>query len=427
MRKHALGPNGIRSGASEMVLEYLKGSPRAFKILVASALIENMAFGLVIPFFAIYMEQEIEISLPLIGIVLAGYTIAGMPATVIGGMLADKIGRKAVLLASLGLMSITMLMYIFASNFYTLLAVAMADSFVGFMYMPAANAMLADVIPSEKRPHAYSTLRIAWNVGIVFGPVAGAILVEAYSMKLLFIFGSLILASAFIMNVLFIRETKSNAVTDKITFRSVAAVANDHPFLVLCVLTGIFWFFFSQWISVLPIYAYNQLGMSEGTFGLLFAVSALMTIIFQLWVTSKMLSFRRSAVLVVGQLVAAGGFALIFYANDFYSLLACIMVITVGEIIYMSMISAVIADMAPEEKRGIYMGFSGLIQTLGQGIGFLFGMWLLDTMAVKEQIWLVFGFICGVTTVGYVVFAKMVRPDIDKPKKMGSRDHEMIT
>ena len=410
-----------------MALEYLKGAPRAFKVLVASALVENMAFGLVIPFFAIYMEDEMQISLPLIGIVLAGYTIAGMPATVIGGMLADKIGRKAVLLASLGLMSVTMLLYVFATNFYTLLAVAMADSFVGFMYMPAANAMLADVIPSEKRPHAYSTLRIAWNVGIVFGPIAGAVIVEAYSMKLLFIFGSLILASTFFMNVIFIRETKSDAETDKITFRSVAAVSKDHPFLVLCVLTGIFWFFFAQWLSVLPIYAYDELGMSKGSFGLLFAVSALMTIILQLWVTSKMMSYRRSAVLVAGQLVAAGGFALIFLATDFYSLLACIMVLTVGEIIYMSMISAVIADMAPEAKRGIYMGFSGLIQTLGQSLGFLVGMWLLETMAVKEQIWLVFGLICSVSTIGYIVFAKMVRPEIDRPKKMGSRDHETTT
>jgi MFS family permease len=401
-----------------MVMEYLKGAPRAFKILVASALIENMAFGLVIPYLAIYMDEDLSISAPLIGVILAGYTVSGMPATVIGGALADKIGRKAVLLSSLGLMSVTMLLYIFASNFYTLMVVAMADSFVGYMYMPAANAMLADVIPSEKRPHAYSTLRIAWNVGIVFGPVAGAILVEAYSMKLLFIFGSMILASAFAMNVLFIRETKPKILDQvKITFRSILSAGSDRPFLSLCILSGIFWFFFSQWLSVLPIYSYDFLGITKGQFGLLFAVSALMTIAFQLWVTSKMVHFRRSMVLIAGQLIAAGGFALIFYATEFYFLLACIMIITVGEIVYMSIVSAVIADMSPESKRGIYMGFAGLVQTLGQGIGFVFGMWLLDALSAKEQVWLVFGAIAAVTSVGYIFFSRIVPSDVDRPKK----------
>lgn len=400
-----------------MVLDGFKGYPKAFKVLFVSALIENTAFGLVIPFLTLYMKNDIKIEEVLIGVVLLGYTLSGIPAMIFGGVLADKIGRRAVLLASLGLMSITLFLYTYASNFYALLAVALADSFVGSLYMPAANAMIADVIPSSERPRAFSVLRIGWNVGIIFGPVVGAVIVAAYDIKVLFLFGGLILASAFVLNFIYIPETRPKDTGEEITFRKVAAVASDKPFFLLCALTGVFFFYFSQWMSVLPIYATENLNLREYMFGLLFAVSALMVVAIQIWVTSKTERLRRSFVLMAGQMLAAAGFALVFFAWNFASLLACIMVITGGEIVYMSIVGAIIADFAPDSRRGIYMGFSGFMQTLGNGIGFLFGMWLFALLPQKEYIWLVFGAIGFIACLGYIPFRRMIGPERDNPFK----------
>ncbi|MCU0852635.1 MAG: MFS transporter [Thermoplasmata archaeon] len=400
-----------------MLFDNLKGYPRAFKVLVTSALIENMAFGLILPFLTLYMMFTIGLSASLAGVVLMGYTVSGIPAMIFGGMLADKIGRRPVLLMSLGLMSITILMYFFVDSFWTLFVLALADSFVGSMYMPAANAMIADVIPPEGRPKAFSILRIGWNVGIIFGPVLGAVIVAAMSMKFLFVFGASILACAFFMNLVFIPETKPKETGEEITFRKVLSVSRDRPFFLLTALSGVFWLFFSQWMSVLPVYANTKLGVEEYSFGILFAVSAVMTVLFQVWVTSKMMNYTRSSVLLVGQIIASVGFSLIFLSSDFYTLLACIVIITVGEIVYMSMISTVIADLAPESRRGLYMGFAGFIQTLGSGAGFLFGMWLLEVLVQKEYIWLVFGAIGLSTCVGYLFFSRMVGLDINHPTK----------
>ena len=399
------------------MFEELRAYPRAFKVLFASALIENTAFGLIIPFLTLYMKNDIKIDEVLIGVVLMGYTLSGIPAMILGGVLADKIGRRTVLLSSLGLMSLTILMYFFAFDFYSLFAIALVDSFVGTMYMPAANAMIADVIPSGQRPKAFSTLRIGWNVGIVFGPVVGAIIVAASSIKVLFVFGAAILFSAFIMNLVFIPETKPKDTGEEITFKKVLAVASDRPFFLLCALTCVFWFFFSQWMSVLPLYSTEELGIQQYEFGLLFAVSAIMVVFLQIPVTSKTELRRRSAVLLLGQFVGSLGFGLIFLAWDFISLLACIVVITIGELVYMSIVSALIADLSPEARRGIYMGFSGFVQTLGSGVGFFFGMWLFDTMAAKQYIWLVFSSIGLITLVGYLPLAKMIGPERDGPCK----------
>ncbi|OGS41521.1 MAG: hypothetical protein A3K67_00970 [Euryarchaeota archaeon RBG_16_62_10] len=409
----------------EMVFEELKEYPRAFKVLVASALIENTAFGLIIPFLTIYMVDGIGLVEFLAGIVLMGYTISGIPAMIFGGMLADKIGRRTVLLSSLGLMSLTMLLYFFAVDFWTFFVIALADSFVGSMYMPAANAMIADVIPSPNRPKAFSMLRIAWNVGIVFGPVLGAMIVAALPLKWLFVFGSAILMGAFCMNFVFIPETKPEDTGEEATFRKVFALTRDRPFFLISALSGVFWFFFSQWMSVLPLYATRDLEIKEYLFGLVFAVSALMTVMLQISVTERAVNYPRSAVLMSGQLIASAGFALIFFAWDFASLLACVMIITAGELLYMSIISAVIADLAPEDKRGIYMGFSGFVQTLGSGIGFFFGMTLLGLIPDQhEWVWPIFGGIGAVTSLGYVVFRRMIGPEKDRPHSLGKRKSE---
>ncbi|HUS56783.1 MAG TPA: MFS transporter, partial [Thermoplasmata archaeon] len=100
-----------------MVLDDLKTFPRTFKVLVASALIENMAFGLIMPYLTLYMLNDLMFASWAAGAVLAAYTLAAMPSMVLGGMLADKIGRRPVLLASLGLMSLTILTYFFVRSF----------------------------------------------------------------------------------------------------------------------------------------------------------------------------------------------------------------------------------------------------------------------------------------------------------------------
>ncbi len=401
-----------------MVLEWLRKSPLAFKVLVTSAMIENIAFGLIIPYLTIYMVETLKISETLSGIELAAYTISGIPAVILGGMMADKIGRRVVLLASLSLMSVTMLLYFFANGFLTLLLVVLADSFVGSLYMPAANAMLADVIQPVDRPRAYSTLRIAWNSGLVIGPAIGVFIVAAYSLRELFVFGSVILVFAFVLNLVLIPETRpESAANQDVTFGSVLAVSRNRPFLVLVTMTGVLWLFLSQWISVLQLYAVQDLGLDKAVPGALFVVNAVMIVGLQLWVTSKMVMFRRSLVLMSGQLICALGFSLVFLANGIYPLIACVVIATIGEIVYMSIVATIIADMSPEAERGVYMGFSGFVQSLAMGIGLFFGMWLLDVLPVHKYVWLVFGAIGFFTSWGYIVFARMIGPQKDHPGK----------
>lgn len=400
-----------------MVLDSFRASPRAFRVLMISALIENVAFGLIMPYLAIYMVHDLHIAEWLTGIALAGYTLSGIPGTIIGGMLTDKIGRRVVLITSLGLMSLTMLLFFFAVDFVTLFMVVLADAFVGSLYMPAANAMIADVIPTQGRPKAFATLRIAWNTGMILGPALGLLILATFSIRELFVFGSVILAGAFAMNIIFIPETKPKVAEEQeITFMKFFQVSRNRTFLMLCTMSAVMWFSFSQWMGVLLIYATSNLELSNSIASMLFVVNGAMVITLQLWVTSKMVRFRRSLVLMTGQLIVAGGFSLIFFTNDLLSLVACIVIITIGELIYMSIVSAIIADMSPDAERGLYMGFSGFVQSLGIGAGFFVGMLLLDVLPEPRYIWFIFGAIGAIGSLGYILLGRMLGPERNLPK-----------
>jgi MFS family permease len=407
-----------------MMFKDLRAAPRAFKVLIASALIENMAFGLIIPLLTIYMVTDVGISESLSGVVLAGYTLSGIPGMIFGGMLVDKIGRRAVLLTSLGLMSLTIFFYFYAFDFVTFLLVAMADSFVGSLYMPAANAMIADVIPPGDRPKAYSTLRIAWNVGMIFGPAAGTVIVAAYSIKVLFLFGALILLGAFLMNLVFIPETKPKDTGEAVTFRKCIAVSRDRPFLVICAMSAVLFLCMTQFMSALPLYMVADLGEPETSVGPLWTLSGLLIVFLQLWVTSQMVKFRRSLVLMSGQIVLGVGVGLIYLATDMLTLSACVIVITMGELIYMSILGAIVADMAPEDKRGIYMGFSGFMQTMGWGVGMFLGLWMLDVLPQRDTMWLIFGTVAVASSAAYIYFGRMIGPVKDHPGKHGAMGSE---
>ncbi len=154
----------------------------------------------------------------------------------------------------------------------------------------------------------------------------------------------------------------------------------------------------------------------------MFAVNAVMVVSLQLPITAQMVKFRRSLVLMSGQMIGALGFSLVFFAQDLTMLLACIVVLTIGEIVYMSIVSAVIADMSPETQRGVYMGFAGFVQSLAIGLGFFFGMWLYGALPETQYFWPIFGAFGFATSLGYLMFAKMIGPEKDRPGTMPPPD-----
>jgi MFS transporter, DHA1 family, multidrug resistance protein len=169
----------------------------------------SAGMSLVVPFLSVFIEQlgvknigQVE---QLNGIAFAITFLAGAALSTFWGHLADRRGRKLVLMISgLGL-SLINLLYLFTPNVYVLIFFRLLQGlFSG--YIPAANAFVAKETPGNKSGWALATLSTGMVTGNLFGPILGGFLDELLGIRNVFIVTACFLFVAFLLTRFFLKE-----------------------------------------------------------------------------------------------------------------------------------------------------------------------------------------------------------------------------
>ena len=386
-------------------------------VIFAVAVIAAFGFGVVFPFIAIYLAQSGNNGLALgdfaTGIIMMSYMAIGTVFMIIGGVWADKFGRKRTMVVSIVGEAALLCMYSIAGEFWGFLAIALAEGAIGSLYQPAAGAMMADMVPPEKRPEAYSLLRIGFNSGTAIGPLIGGVLMFMMDFRSMFIIAGICVAIAGIVIILWTRETLSIKPGEEFQYKDIRTAARDRVFLGFCILLAITFFGYAQTISSLPNYGTSDLGIATTFYSIVFAVNGGMVVLLQIPVTWIAVKARRTTVLGIGQAFMAVGLGMVFLVSDLAGVLMAMVVFTTGELIHSAVFSTVVADMAPERLRGTYMGVSGLAFGVGDALGMFTGMTLLGTLAVRGYTWIVMMGVGIPVAVGYFVLRWYLPKKVD--------------
>jgi MFS family permease len=150
--------------------------PRQFWILFGGTLVNQIGSGMVFPFLTLYLHQRLNLSMTLVGVILSIWAISGLLGSLVGGSLADQMGRKRLMVTSLGTNALGLVAFGFADTLPTAVAAVVFVGFVSSMFQPARDAMVADLVDTDKRPQAYGLLRVVANLGIGIGPAIGGFL-----------------------------------------------------------------------------------------------------------------------------------------------------------------------------------------------------------------------------------------------------------
>jgi len=121
------------------------------------------------------------------------------------GSLADRKGRKLMLLrASLG-MAIAILLQAFATNVWQLL---LLRGIMGLTsgYIPNAMALVASQVPRERSGWALSTLSTAQISGVIGGPLMGGFLADHVGLRTVFLITAILLMVSFLVTLFLIKE-----------------------------------------------------------------------------------------------------------------------------------------------------------------------------------------------------------------------------
>ncbi|MGQ7385133.1 multidrug efflux MFS transporter [Streptococcus suis] len=166
------------------------------------------SFTLVMPFISVFVEElgvgpgQVEY---YAGLAVSANAFAAAVMAPIWGSLADRYGRKPMMVRAPFAMVFTMGGMAFVPNVFWLLALRVLNGvFTG--YIPNATALIASQVPKDKTGYALGTLSTGAVAGNLIGPTLGGILAEMFGVHMVFLLVGLLYAIVVLLTVFYIRE-----------------------------------------------------------------------------------------------------------------------------------------------------------------------------------------------------------------------------
>ena len=369
----------------------LEGYPRQFWVLFWGMLVNAAGVTLVWPFMTIFLRERLEVPLTTVTLLMTVNSIAGLAAVSVVGPLVDRFGRKGPMVVGLAAGSALRAVMPFAGTLPVWIGLMALQGALGPLYQVGADAMIADLVPAERRPGAYALLRTISNLGYAIGPAIGGFVATA-SYTLAFLLAAGATAIYALMILVLAHETiprKQPAGSEGRIEGSPNAesrggygpVLRDRRFLAFCglyALTGI-----APWsvMMLLPVYAKEQFGVPESQSGFLISTNAAMVVLFQYLVTLRTRRYAPGPVLAVGALLFGLGAGSVALGGGFWPFWVSMVLLTVGELVTLPTGMALAARLAPAEMRGRYMGLFSLSWAIAGGLGPVLGGVLSDRVA----------------------------------------------
>lgn len=369
------------------------------KVRLAESFFSSFITFMFLPFMAIYFAKYFGETLA--GILVAVITVVGLVSSLYGGQLADKLGRKKIMLLSEVLRFVALFFLIFCNSPWqtwpSLTFVLMILLNIGSgLALPAAQAMVVDVSTPDNRKLIYRLEYWSSNLALAIGVGLGGVLFSNHLFELLIIAaaGSLL---SFIIVKFFIQETFFTEFKERVHLRKLyhdyKITWHDKLFMIYILASTLALSLEFQVMNYTGVRLSNStdqfslwntdrfqfsLGGVE-LFGLLRSENAVIVILFSLTVGLLSRIIKDRWLLILGVLINAVGYYFIAIGNNAWLLLAMMIPATIGELMFYPVKQTYLADIAPAESRSIYMAVNSLVgraATMLGGAAITMGHWL---------------------------------------------------
>ena len=404
--------------------------PSAFKVLVLATFIDRLGFFLLFPFFALYMTAHFNVGMIEVGILFSIFSAGNIIGGVIGGALADKYGRRAMLLIGLiasGLSSILMGLVDDLNIFYILAAfMGLLGNFGG----PARQAMVADLLPREKQVRGFGILRVAVNLSATIGPIFGGFIA---SQSYLFLFIADAISSLITGVIVFfvIPETKPEKKEGELeesvvkTVIGYKEVLKDWRYMLFLSVSAITVIVYMQMNATLSVFLRDVYAFPTEYFGFILSMNALMVVVFQLWISGKMAKYSPMKVMAIGTLFYMVGFSMYGFVSETYLFFIAMGIITIGEMIEMPIGQTAAAFFAPEDKRGRYMAVFGFHWAIPNLFGVLLAGLVIEYIG-PNWVWYFAGILSLIAAIGFWLLHGITKVRFSKEKESPVEEEQTI-
>lgn len=339
------------------------GLPPTVRLLVLGTFINKLG-SFIIPFLTLVLRREFRMSEAETGAAIFAYGIGSIVSIMTGGYLSDHLGRRRTLLISLlggGTLAIALG---FAPNVATFSALLLVFGFIADLYRPASSAIVGDMLDPASRPVGFAALRVAINLGFAIGVALGGFVADWSWRALFWGDGVTTLVFGFVV-YRFIGETRPAEARAARISGTAPSPWRDRVYLWTLASSLIFSLVFFADITILPLTVTESAGYPSRVFGLLLATNGVLVGILEVPAAHALRGFRRLRVAALGMGVAGLGLVLTGLRMHWGFFLVAIVVWTIGEVLTMPQHMSFVADWAPAESRGTYLGLYSATWALG--------------------------------------------------------------
>jgi MFS family permease len=396
--------------------------PQQFWLLFWGVLISTFGGSMIWPFMMIYVSGKLALPLMTVASLLTLNSVMGLIFSFIAGPVTDRFGRKWVMVISLLANAVT---NIFMSQAHTLPAFAILMGLSGAfnpLLRVGADAMMADLVPPEKRPDAYSLLRMSNNVGVALGPaIGGFIAASSYTWAFLIAAAGMLiygLLMAFLGHETL--PSRAAGTRELVKVKPEKFAGYDRIFRDRRFVSFVFGFTLNQicasimWV-MLSVYTKTNFGLSERVYGMIPTTNALMVVFLQIYVTQFTKHRPPLLMLASGAFFYAIGLASVAFGQGFWGFWLSMVIMSIGELIIVPTATTYAANAAPADMRGRYMSLYGLSQGVATGIGPILAGYLNDNIS-PVSIWYGAGMVgFFAVSIFLILFRRYPHPPAGKP------------
>lgn len=365
---------------------------RIYLFLLAVVFFMHVASYLVIPIFPIFLQKVRMFSIGEVGFILGVGSITYLFGSLFGGVLADRYGRRTVLIAGAITQGIAMTGYAF-SPVYSLYLLFSGVNGLGIgLLAPTLKAMIADTVHADERTKAFSWRGIVAHSGII---LAG-ILITWLTMgdQRLFLYASgFFFIMALVARLTLPYDRCEGDQCQAIPFVEYRQILRHRSYMMFSLISMIIWALYAQFSLVMPLRAEHVLH-TENLVGLIVTINSLSVVLLQGTLYRYVLErINPYLALVAGTLMIGLGLFALGFANSFITLSASSILFILGEMLFMPVLDSLVGYFAREEWLGVYFGTSNFVSGIGAAIGTTVGGTMVERLGGVGNTapWIVYG------------------------------------
>jgi MFS family permease len=364
------------------------GLSPVFWVLWTTTLVNRLA-SFVGMFLALYLRQLRGFDEAQAGLIVGLFGLGSVPAAPLGGMLTDRIGRRATMLASMVLGGLAVVALALVREPVLLAGLAFACGAFQQLAFPAYNAALADVTPQEDRSRAYGLVYWAANLGLAVGfVIAGLVPMRHMAWLFLADAGTTFVCAALVYAK--IPETRPAGIVHEPMLRGMVRVLEDRAYLGFVLLQIAALAVFLQFTLALPLDMADH-GVGSQRFSVLMALNCLGVVALQPWLTPLLRRFDPSRLLAASAVLFSVGYGLNAVVSTFPLYLVGAAFWTVGEVVGFPAASTLVAGMSPAALRGRYQGIFSMVWGVAWTLAPVLGGQLMHRAGAPVLWWLCLG------------------------------------